>query len=297
MISSTTSKVLTSAASYGLTMLDTAKDELGLSASSTDKDDWITRTIGQASRAIMNYTNRVFAPELVQDYITIQRSRRQVPSGRDIVQLSRWPIMMIASIAQSTSTLGAATAFIEGTDFRVDYSSGELYRLDADTGMDTSWEPLPLTVDYIAGYGDMVVESDTVPGAPYQITVAQSAVFSCDQGVTSADGTALVPVTGTPVSGQYTVSAGQYTFAAVDAGKQLTIGYATFAVPDDVEQACLMLLSSRFHAKGRDPRLMEFEEPNVGRSRWWISSNSGQKSGLPPEIADVLSNYEVPVVA
>lgn len=70
-------------------------------------------------------------------------------------------------------------------------------------------------------------EPGTVPGTPYQITVAQSATFSADCGV--YDVTAqkpLVRVASAPATGQYSVAAGVYTFAAADTGHVVWISYA-----------------------------------------------------------------------
>lgn len=300
MKTSITTRVLSSAASYNLTLLATVKDELSLKSADTSNDVWITRAIGQASTAVMNYTNRVFAPEMVQDYLTIERSRSQVPGGQWLLQLSRWPVLAIASLVQASSMLGTTTTLVEGTDFRVDYDTGELYRTDSSTGMDTAWEALPVTVKYVAGFGAIVAESHVVPATPYQVIVAQSAVFSCDQSITYAsNGVALVAVAANPAIGQYSLNqaTGTYTFAAADTGKTLNFAYATLNVPDDVEDACLRLLTGRYHGKGRDPTLMESDMPMQGRQRWWISTSSGQKSGLPPEIASMLDNYHVPVIA
>lgn len=69
-------------------------------------------------------------------------------------------------------------------------------------------------------------EAGTVPAAtPYTITVANSATFSKDLGVTYAGGNALTKVASSPAQGQYSVSAGVYTFAAADAGASVLISY------------------------------------------------------------------------
>ena len=70
-------------------------------------------------------------------------------------------------------------------------------------------------------------EAQSVPGsAPYTVTVTNSAQFVDDWGVRySATGLPLVKVTSAPVQGQYSVSAGTYTFAAADAGAAVLISY------------------------------------------------------------------------
>jgi hypothetical protein len=70
-------------------------------------------------------------------------------------------------------------------------------------------------------------ESQNVPGvAAYTITVTNSAQFVDDWGVRySATGLPLAKVSSAPVQGQYSVSAGLYTFASADAGVAVLISY------------------------------------------------------------------------
>ena len=72
-----------------------------------------------------------------------------------------------------------------------------------------------------------VGEVHSVPAAtPYTVTVTNSATFLDDQGVVyGATGLPLQLVTGTPAQGQYSVSAGVYTFAAADASAPIYITY------------------------------------------------------------------------
>lgn len=66
-----------------------------------------------------------------------------------------------------------------------------------------------------------------IPGTPYQITptVPNSGTWSADLGVRHADGTALTRVASAPTTGQYSVAAGVYTFAAADTGVTVYIDY------------------------------------------------------------------------
>jgi hypothetical protein len=69
-------------------------------------------------------------------------------------------------------------------------------------------------------------ESGTVPGTPYQITVAGSATWLSDLAV--FDVTAqkfLTRVASAPATGQYSVAAGVYTFAATDTNHVMSISY------------------------------------------------------------------------
>lgn len=69
----------------------------------------------------------------------------------------------------------------------------------------------------------------TIPATPgpYTITVPNSANFDEDLGVTDAvAGFAFKRVASAPATGQYSVSAGVYTFAADDQGDSVVISYA-----------------------------------------------------------------------
>lgn len=75
-------------------------------------------------------------------------------------------------------------------------------------------------------------EAGTVPASPgpYTVTVANSATFTEDFGVFNATtGVQFVPVASGPAQGQYSVSAGVYTFNSADAGTALLMyyGYTT----------------------------------------------------------------------
>jgi len=70
-------------------------------------------------------------------------------------------------------------------------------------------------------------ESAAVPASsPYTAMVANAAAFVDDDGVLyAATGLPLTKVSSTPSSGQYSVSAGVYTFNASDTAKALLINY------------------------------------------------------------------------
>jgi hypothetical protein len=73
----------------------------------------------------------------------------------------------------------------------------------------------------------IVGEAATIPGTPFQVTVANGATFVDDNGVLFAlTGVPLVRVTSAPAAGQYSVNAsGQYTFNTTDTGKAVLISY------------------------------------------------------------------------
>lgn len=66
-----------------------------------------------------------------------------------------------------------------------------------------------------------------IPGTPYQITpvVPNSGTWAEDLGVRDSNGVGYTRVASAPATGQYSVSAGVYTFAAADTGKTVFIEY------------------------------------------------------------------------
>jgi hypothetical protein len=79
-------------------------------------------------------------------------------------------------------------------------------------------------------------EATTVPSAtPYAYTTSNHTTFVADQGVVYAS-TSLPfkQVASSPTTGQYTVSAGVYTFSSGDAGASVLISY-TYTVPSSGE--------------------------------------------------------------
>ena len=67
-----------------------------------------------------------------------------------------------------------------------------------------------------------------IPTTPFQITptVPNSGTWAGDVGVRDTNGLPMTKVASAPATGQYSVSAGVYTFAAADTGKRVYISYA-----------------------------------------------------------------------
>lgn len=295
--------VLAPAASQNLTDLAAVKTELALPAADTSNDAWLTQATTQVSAAIARYCKRAFAPEQVQDVFDIEQDPYpyQTPGGFAQLELTHWPVLQVTSVVQTLAPGAPPTTqtLIAGTDYRLDGRTGRLLRLNPFTGVGTLWEAIPVTVIYSAGFGALVRETHAVPATPYEVTVTQAAAFSCDIGVSYANGTPLTPVPTSPAVGEYAVdiATGIYTFAAADTGQNLSFVYATLQVPADLAEMCLRMISSRFSAKGRDPALVQRETPGVGTERWWFGGAPGQKGAFPPDIQAALDDYRVPTVA
>ena len=69
-------------------------------------------------------------------------------------------------------------------------------------------------------------EAGSIPGTPFAITVANSATWVDDLGVVDKlTGSLMARVASAPATGQYSVAAGVYTFAAADTLKDVLISY------------------------------------------------------------------------
>ena len=79
--------------------------------------------------------------------------------------------------------------------------------------------------------GIIGVKTDTVgaaiPTTPYQLTptVPDSGTWQVDLGVLNSSGTPMTRVASAPATGQYSVAAGVYTFAAADTGNTVYINF------------------------------------------------------------------------
>lgn len=86
-------------------------------------------------------------------------------------------------------------------------------------------------------------ETAAVPTTPYQITVAQSATWFEDLGVfDNTTGLYLSRVASAPATGQYSVAAGVYTFAAADTTHSMSISYSYTAAALGQTNALVNLL-------------------------------------------------------
>jgi hypothetical protein len=56
------------------------------------------------------------------------------------------------------------------------------------------------------------------------------------------------------------------------------------------------MVRNRFRAKGRDSYLMSENIPGVRDARWWIATGN-EAGNIPPDIADLIDSYRVPVIA
>lgn len=275
---------------YDLTDLATVHDELNLTTTDTSKDAFLSRAIKQASSAISTFCNRVFAVETLQDVIYIQQDHYpwQNPGLVYPLQLSRWPLVNGVVVGITGNTHGTTT--VDG--------------IASTTGLAVG---MPITAadgSLPAGTTIASVGSGTITlskAATTSVTgLALTAGVQVSQLLSSGTTQTLVYGTDFTIDAEHGwlirlnawtgVSTG---WEAVPTTVSYQAGYST--IPDDLVDACLRLVTGRFAARGRDPMQMEKAQPGIGTQRFWIGQLPGQVGAMPPEIADMVEPYRVPV--
>ena len=70
-------------------------------------------------------------------------------------------------------------------------------------------------------------------------------------------------------------------------------GFAT--IPADVQEAVIRMIKARRLGRTRDPYERQRNIPGVIEQSWWIAT--GDEAGnMPPDVADILDNYRVPII-
>lgn len=131
-------------------------------------------------------------------------------------------------------------------------------------------------------------EAGTIPTTPFQVTVANSGTYHEDLGVAFvATGVPLVRVAAAPTTGQYSVAAGVYTFAAADVGLAVVIDYSYTAAATGSTLTLANLLS------GTTPSFVMsfpifFTQPNNVKKTFYIRLNAcfSKKLGIATKIED-----------
>lgn len=72
-----------------------------------------------------------------------------------------------------------------------------------------------------------------------------------------------------------------------------TAGFAE--IPSDIQDATIRLVNAARFRNGRDPLLKSEQIDGIRRADYWVSA--GSDGNMTPDVADILENYRVPVVA
>lgn len=135
-------------------------------------------------------------------------------------------------------------------------------------------------------------EAGTIGTTPYQVTVANSATWTTDLGVVfAATGVRLTRVASGPTTGQYSVAAGVYTFAAADTTKGVLIDYI-YTIPTTGQ-----LITVTNQLLGAAPVFkpvmsMNYQNPSGAAQQMCLSMNAATSSKL--SLATKLEDYVMP---
>lgn len=232
-----------------LTTLQRVKDYLaGVGVTNTGADTLYSALISRASDMAIQWTGRPFQ--------RASMSQRLNGTGSTQQMLPENPIISVSSLVIDGATIPVSPdAMASGYQFdnKFVYLFGGYY---FNRGMRN------VAISYVAGFSTTQTSFIPANPGPYTITpvtgsgsgpdggpMSTGGPALLDRGVTFvATGVALVLVGSNPAAGQYAFSGGVYTFAAADAGKQVTMSYDF--CPGAVEQAVLEMVGTKM--KQRD---------------------------------------------
>jgi hypothetical protein len=135
-------------------------------------------------------------------------------------------------------------------------------------------------------------EVGTIPATPFQVTVANSSTWTTDLGVVyQATGLRLTRVASGPTTGQYSVTAGVYTFAAADTTKSVLIDYI-YTIPTTGQ---LITVSNQLLGTApvfKPVMSMNYTNPSGASQQMCLSMNAATSSKL--SLATKLEDFMMP---
>ncbi len=279
---------------------------VGSGMSSAD-DATLNRLIAASSGQIMRYIGRqtIFKNAVTNDTYT--------GNGNQTMLIQQWPVLTLNSVQVNNVMIPAAAnsaasgwllspwdghsagrpqlLSLNGYSFQnpVAYGlpymdGGSPYNSGFTRNQGMNCTPQNVVLNYICGYSTS--ETGTIPATPFQITAAQvQGTWGQDDGLT-INGVAGVPVASSPATGQYSVAAGVYTFAAADTGKAVVMNYSY--IPFDLEQACIEMAGESYSYKQR-----------IGQQSKSLNGNetaSFNLDGMTQRIKAILNPYRSTII-
>ena len=327
-----TTSLFTGGQPYDLIALADLKLELNV-ATTTD-DAYMAKLITRASRAAHNYCNRTFVPAtwVEQVWPAADAYPWQLPPGLTTLQLQQWPLTTSPSPAgtspppapalASVAVSGAAAARVY---VRLTYvtAQGETaaspevsFNCAANFGVTVPApgpDPLNLATGYnvyaaTSSFGETLQNGSPIPvGSAWTQTAALNTTGAKPPNYVSVvENSSLTP---RPLAEglDFLVDAGRgvltrlYSLGAQPKPWALPVtvvysaGYAT--IPDDLQEAVILLAKMRWFARTRDSALKSETIPGVYSASYLAGAALGDAGDMPAEVVGKLANYRTPVVA
>jgi hypothetical protein len=230
-----------------LTTLNAVKAWLNVPTSGDDV--LLTRLVQQVSRATLNYLSRPL--------LTRQRNVELRDGSNGVkLMLRNWPVVSVSSLIVNGITIPAASSMTSTGYTLVPWdgtAAGTMQQIILQ-GYTFTRGVANVQITYDSGYC-VVDQAATVSSSSYQVSFTPTEGNWCqDDGVTLADGTVLTKITGTPASGEYSVTPNgvggvTYQFNAAQVGASVLVSYSY--VPADLEQGVIEWVGERYRYRDR----------------------------------------------
>jgi hypothetical protein len=244
-----------------------------LSIKDSNQDALIATLIARESRLIERWTGRVFSP-------STWTAKRLNGTGTGVLTLPEQPVISVASVLDGLTPIQASADGV---------SSGYVFdtqRLYLTCGLRFTAGRQNVTATWSTGYQGCQTDEIPTTGAPILEPDDGGSPCSPIAVVDATTGTAFTLVSGTPAAGQYAFIDGQFTFAAADAGRSVTMTY--YCIPGPVAQACIEMVGNDL--KSRD---------NIGINSKTLAGEtiSYSSKGMNDSVLEQLRPYRRMVVA
>jgi hypothetical protein len=221
-----------------------------LDIAGSDDDQLLSQLITQISRAILNTLDR-------SSILPTAYTETYDGGNEASILLRQWPVNAIAACSVDGVAIPPAPPLVAGAAAQMGYvldsadmaPPGRLQRLSLRRRFFTRGLQ-NITISYSAGY-QVTSEPAIAPALAPHSVLAQAPYgdWANDGGAAYVNGAALTMVSANPAAGQYTVANGVYTFAAVDAGAEVTVTYGY--VPADLAVCCMDWVAERYAYRSR----------------------------------------------
>ena len=312
--------------------------KLELQLTETADDSWLAKQITRASASIMQFVNRPLVQQTYQDLVYFQKDPwpRAVQAHPSLLQFSQWPMASIKCSAGIAPPLSPVLAAVFGGSLaaqsywvRISYvtASGETPASAEITAQYAARSLLQVASPGADAAGlakgwNVYVGLSTMTGilqntSPIAIGTpwTMPATGLLNSGAAAPPFVLIVEnpksTVPTPLAEgvDFVVDLARGQIARLDTNTvyarnwpdvPLLVQYvAGFnPVPDDIQDACIRLVKSRWFARQRDPMIRQENIAGVSETAYWFGAGPDNKaSNIPPDVEGILSNYRQPVVS